>query len=168
MSNFRNRSRDFYSTVLSPLHKSEFVVGSADQIIFFYFETYLLKVLRRGNQVYYASQESEVDYIHFFRFFYLFNRQERVSWNLWVWVQPSGVKFVLIEIELMINKLHGLSPSGGLVSSSGGFASLLFDQVRHFASIKLCLALSHQGAIIKIPVVRCHYLWCLGAQWYQL
>ena len=39
-----------------------------------------------------------------------------------------------------------------------------FDQVGHFASIKLCLALSHQGAIIKIPVVRCHYLWCLGAQ----
>ena len=67
-------------------------------------------------------------------------------------------------IELMINKLHGLSPSGGLVSPSGGFASLLFDQVGHFASIKLCLALSHQGAIIKIPVVRCHYLWCLGAQ----
>ena len=61
-------------------------------------------------------------------------------------------------IELMINKTHGLSPPGGLVSPSGGFASLLFDQVGHFASIKLCLALSHQGAIIKIPVVRCHYL----------
>ena len=61
-------------------------------------------------------------------------------------------------IELMINKLHGLSPSGGLVSPSGGFASLLFDQVGYFASIKLCQALSRQGAIIKIPVVRCHYL----------
>ena len=37
--------------------------------------------------------------------------------------------FLLIEqiIELMINKLHGLLPSGGLVSPSGGFASLLFD-----------------------------------------
>ena len=69
-----------------------------------------------------------------------------------------------ISIELMINKTHGLSPPGGLVSPSGGFASLLFDQVRHFASIKLCLVLSHQGAIIKIPVVRCHCLWCLGAQ----
>ena len=67
-------------------------------------------------------------------------------------------------IELMINKTHGLSPPGGLVSPSGGFASLLFDQVGHFASIKLCLVLSHQGAIIKIPVVRCHCLWCLGAQ----
>ena len=61
-------------------------------------------------------------------------------------------------IELMINKLHVLSPSGGLVSPSGGFASLLFDQVGYFASIKLCQALSHQGAMIKIPVVRCHYL----------
>ena len=65
----------------------------------------------------------------------------------------------------MINKLHGLSPSGGLVSPSGGFASLLFDQVEYFASIKLCQALSRQGAIIKIPVVRCHYLLCLGAQY---
>ena len=69
-----------------------------------------------------------------------------------------------IPIELMINKTHGLSPPGGLVSPSGGFASLLFDQVGHFASIKLCLVLSHQGAIIKIPVVRCHYLLCLGPQ----
>ena len=64
----------------------------------------------------------------------------------------------------MINKLHGLSPSGGLVSPSGGFASLLFDQVRYFASIKLCQALSRQGDIIKIPVVRCHYLLCSSAQ----
>ena len=50
-------------------------------------------------------------------------------------------------IELMINKLHGLLPSGGLVSPSGGFASLLFDQVGHFASIELCLALSHHTVI---------------------
>ena len=64
----------------------------------------------------------------------------------------------------MINKTHGLSPPGGLVSPSDGFASLLFDQVEHFASIKLCLVLSHQGAIIKIPVFRCHCLLCLGAQ----
>ena len=40
----------------------------------------------------------------------------------------------------MINKLHELSPPSGLVSPSGGFASLLFDQVGHFASIKLCQA----------------------------
>ena len=59
---------------------------------------------------------------------------------------------------------HGLSPSGGLVSPSGGFASLLFDQVGYFALIKLCQALSRQGAIIKISVVRCHYLLCLGPQ----
>ena len=73
-------------------------------------------------------------------------------------------KKILYSIELMINKLHGLSPSGGLVSPSGGFASLLFDQVEYFASIKLCQALSRQGAIIKIPVVRCHYLLCSSAQ----
>ena len=60
----------------------------------------------------------------------------------------------------MINKTHGLSPPGGLVSPSGGFSSLLFDQVGHFASIKLCLALSRQGAEIKISVVRC----CLYVQ----
>ena len=35
---------------------------------------------------------------------------------------------VLILIELMINKLHGLSPSGGLVSPSGGFASLFLTK----------------------------------------
>jgi hypothetical protein len=68
------------------------------------------------------------------------------------------------DIELLNNNSHGLSPSGGLVSPSGGFLSLLCDQGLHFASIKLCLALSRQGAIIKIPVVRCHCLWCLGAQ----
>ena len=43
-------------------------------------------------------------------------------------------------IELLNNKLHGLLPPGGLVSPSGGFASLLFDQVLHFASIILCQA----------------------------
>ena len=46
----------------------------------------------------------------------------------------------LLPIELLNNKLHGLSPPGGLVSPSGGFASLLFDQVLHFASIILCQA----------------------------
>ena len=64
----------------------------------------------------------------------------------------------------MINKLHGLLPSGGLVSPSGGFASLFFDQVGYFASIKLCEALSRQGVVIKIPVIRCHYLLCSSAQ----
>ena len=69
-----------------------------------------------------------------------------------------------LDIELYNNSLHGLSPLGGLVSPSGGFASLLFDQVEYFASIKLCQALSRQGAIIKIPVVRCHYLLWSSAQ----
>jgi hypothetical protein len=68
-------------------------------------------------------------------------------------------RFSLV-IELMINKFHGLSPSGGLVSPSGGFALLFFDQVEYFASIKLCQALSRQGAKIKISAVRCHYLLC--------
>jgi hypothetical protein len=54
--------------------------------------------------------------------------------------------------------------SGGLVSPSGEFASLFFDQVGYFASIKLCQALSRQGAKIKIPAVRCHYLLWSSAQ----
>ena len=62
----------------------------------------------------------------------------------------------VVCIELMINKLHGVLPSGGLVSPSGGFASLFFDQVEYFASIKLCQALSRQGAVIKIPVTICY------------
>ena len=66
--------------------------------------------------------------------------------------------YVSSTIELLNNNSHRLSPPGGLVSPSGGFLSLLCDQGLHFASIKLCLALSHQGAIIKIPVVRCHFL----------
>ena len=32
------------------------------------------------------------------------------------------------NIELLNNKLHGLSPPGGLMSPPGEFASLLFDQ----------------------------------------
>ena len=32
------------------------------------------------------------------------------------------------SIELINNKFHGLSPPGGFVSPSGGFASLSFDQ----------------------------------------
>ena len=42
----------------------------------------------------------------------------------------SGVRSVRVKrhIELLNNKLHGLSPPGGLVSPPGGFASLLFDQ----------------------------------------
>ena len=71
-------------------------------------------------------------------------------------------------IELLNNNSHGLSPPSGLVSPCGGFLSLLCDQGLHFASIKLCLALSHQGAIIKISVVRCHCLLCLGAQYLPL
>ena len=42
------------------------------------------------------------------------------------------------DIELLNNTSHGLSPPGGLVSPSGGVASLLCDQGLHFASIKLC------------------------------
>ena len=61
-------------------------------------------------------------------------------------------------IELLNNNSHESSPPGALVSPSGGFLSLLCDQGLHFASIKLCLALRHQGAITKISVVRCHFL----------
>jgi hypothetical protein len=38
------------------------------------------------------------------------------------------------DIEVLNNKLHGLLPPGGLVSPSGRFASLLFDQgVPHYS-----------------------------------
>ena len=83
--------------------------------------------------------------------------------NRLIILQPHIVQTKYL-IELLNNNSHGLSPPGGLVSPSGGFLSLLCDQGLHFVSIKLCLALSHQGAIIKISVVRCYYLWCLGAQ----
>ena len=35
---------------------------------------------------------------------------------------------VFVIIELLNNKLHGISPPGGLVSPPGGFTSLSFDQ----------------------------------------
>ena len=57
-------------------------------------------------------------------------------------------------IELMINKLHGLSPSGGLVSPSSGFASLLFDQVEYFASIKLLSKKSPGDPVPVLPGTR--------------
>ena len=40
---------------------------------------------------------------------------------------PAKILMSFSQIELMINKIHGLSPSGGLVSPSGGFASLFFS-----------------------------------------
>ena len=45
------------------------------------------------------------------------------------WAKLMSVKDKkIIIIELLNNKLHGLLLPGGLVSPSGGFASLLFDQ----------------------------------------
>ena len=40
----------------------------------------------------------------------------------------QNARFNSIIIEKLNNKLHGLSPPGGFVSPSGGFASLSFDQ----------------------------------------
>ena len=78
------------------------------------------------------------------------------------------MKCVVVQLNGLLSTMKicelSLSPPGGLVSPSGVFLSLLCDQGLHFASIKLCLALSRQGAKIKIPVVRCHYLLCLGPQ----
>ena len=78
------------------------------------------------------------------------------------------MKCVVVQLNGLLSTMKicelSLSPPGGLVSPSGGFLSLLCDQGLHFALIKLCLALSHQGAIIKIPVVGCHYLLCSSAQ----
>ena len=80
-------------------------------------------------------------------------------------------------IELLNNKLHGLSPPGGFVSPSVGFASLLFDQAvpkssqRHLADRKticilhwsdcawLCCLLSQLGLAIASPgpLLFCNY-----------
>ena len=45
-------------------------------------------------------------------------------------INIEPVYFVLFHsfIDKINNKLHGLSPPGGLVSPPGGFASLAFDQ----------------------------------------
>ena len=47
-----------------------------------------------------------------------------------------------------------LSPSGGLVSPSSGFASLLFDQVEYFASIKLLSKKSPGDPVPVLPGTR--------------
>ena len=64
-------------------------------------------------------------------------------------------------IELLNNKLHGLSPPGGFVSPFGGFASLLFDQAvpknsqRHLAD---------RNAICILHRSDCAWLCCLLSQ----
>jgi hypothetical protein len=68
------------------------------------------------------------------------------------------------SIELMINKLHGYIALWWLSVSLWRICITFFDQVKYFASIKLCQALSRQGAKIKISVVRCHYLLCSARQ----
>ena len=50
--------------------------------------------------------------------------------TLWV-LNTVSCLFNNLDIELYNNSLHGLSPLGGLVSPSGGFASLLCDQGLH-------------------------------------
>ena len=64
-------------------------------------------------------------------------------------------------IELLNNKLHGLLPPGGLVSPSGGFASLSFDQgvpknSQHH--------LADWNAICILHRSDCAWLWCLLSQ----
>jgi hypothetical protein len=84
--------------------------------------------------------------------FYLPGEDQQALEIIILAVRPSGlsVRLLLFQltkrtshglaIELYNNKLHGLLPTGGLVSLSGGFASFLCDQGLHFASIKLCQA----------------------------
>jgi hypothetical protein len=71
-------------------------------------------------------------------------------------------------IELMINKLHGWGALWWLSVSLWRICITFFDQVEYFTSIKLCQALSRQGAKIKIPVVRCHYLLCSAGQFHGI
>ena len=54
------------------------------------------------------------------------NKSNKQFYGRWAWCP-------MMMPRPLINKLHGLSPSGGLVSPSGGFASLFFDQVEYFA-----------------------------------
>ena len=67
-----------------------------------------------------------------------------------------------MTIEIINNKFHGLSPPGGFVSPSGGFASLSFDQAvcknsqRHLAD---------RNAICILHRSDCAWLCCLLSQW---
>ena len=70
--------------------------------------------------------------------------------------------YLFIEIELLNNKLHGLSPPGGFVSSSGGFLSLLFDQAVPKNSQR---HLDDQTAICILHQSDCAWLCCLLSQY---
>ena len=63
--------------------------------------------------------------------------------------------------ELLNNKLHGLSPPGGLVSPSGGFASLLFDQRVPYYSQR---HLADRNAICILHRSDCAWLCCSLSQ----
>ena len=64
-------------------------------------------------------------------------------------------------IELLNNKLHGLSPPGGLVSPSGRFASLLFDQGVPYYSQR---HLADRNAICILHRSDCAWLCCSLSQ----
>ena len=55
---------------------------------------------------------------------YVDNYDYLILWGLAIALGSFKHRF----IELLNNKLHGLSPPGGLVSPPGRFASLSFDQ----------------------------------------
>jgi hypothetical protein len=67
-------------------------------------------------------------------------------------------KWPNLPIELLNNKLHGLSPPGGLVSPFGGFASLLFDQVVPYYSQR---HLANRNAICILHRSDCPLSQCL-------
>ena len=88
---------------------------------------------------------------------------KKVIWSFWIKWNFCGVflMYLFIEIELLNNKLHGLSPPGGFVSPSGRFASLLFGQAvlknsqRHLADRNVICILYRSD---------CAWLCCLLSQ----
>jgi len=65
------------------------------------------------------------------------------------------------SIELLNNKLHGLSPPGGFVSPSGGFSLLLFDQA--IPKNSQC-HLADRNTICILHRSDCAWLCCLLSQ----
>ena len=81
-------------------------------------------------------------------------------------INIEPVYFVLFHsfIDKINNKLHGLSPPGGLVSPPGGFASLAFDQA--VPKNSQC-HLANQNAICILHRSDCAWLCCLLSQFIE-
>ena len=90
---------------------------------------------------------------------YVDNYDYLILWGLAIALGSFKHRF----IELLNNKLLGLSPPGGFVSPSGGFASLLFDQ----AVLKNSQShLADRNAICILHRSDCAWLCCLLSQFW--